>query len=461
MPMARPAHCAEPGQIGLINHGLVGTGAIPADRRDGYGETTISASGMAIDLRSWRREGNRYRGVFYLLPDRGWNTGGTIDYHPRIHKVSIEFSPRDEPGARRGDEVSVKRIETILLRDSAGRPLTGLDAVSMSPKANGFAAMPRASNGRISIDPEAIVLAADRSFFISDEYGPYIYRFSANGRMLAALRPPEVFIPVRGKLQSFYSKDPRPDAGRQNNQGFEGMALTPDGKTLAVLLQSALVQDGGNSGETRQYTRMLRYDVSKLAQPKLMRQYVVELPQFTDGKRKVAAQSEMIAIDNHRFLLLCRDSDNGLGGDHAVSVFRKIMLLDIAEAPRDDKYDYSLPIAPNGKLADGVSALQLKPFIDINDNEQLKNFGLQNGSSAGLINLSEKWESMGLVPALDPAQPRDYFLFVANDNDFKTRNGFQAGVHYEDRSGVDVETRFLVYRITLPDSSRSSALPPN
>ena len=57
---------------------------------------------------------------------------------------------------------------------------------------------------------------------------------------------------------------------------------------------------------------------------------------------------------------------------------------------------------------------------------------------------------MALVPALDPASPRDFFLFVTNDNDFITQNGHQVGSDYKDKSGVDVDTLMLVYRLTLP-----------
>jgi hypothetical protein len=56
---------------------------------------------------------------------------------------------------------------------------------------------------------------------------------------------------------------------------------------------------------------------------------------------------------------------------------------------------------------------------------------------------------MGLVPALDPAHPRDFFLFVANDNDFMTQRGFHAGASYRDAGGVDLDTMFLVFRVTL------------
>ena len=75
--------------------------------------------------------------------------------------------------------------------------MTGLDPAEggVRPAAKGFPDLPQATNGRVAIDAKALVLLPDGTFFISDEYGPYIYRFSAKGRMLAAIRPPEAFIP--------------------------------------------------------------------------------------------------------------------------------------------------------------------------------------------------------------------------------------------------------------------------
>ena len=63
-------------------------------------------------------------------------------------------------------------------------------------------------------------------------------------------------------------------------------------------------------------------------------------------------------------------------------------------------------------------AAATQPFIDINDHAELAKFGLHNGPPQDRNNLGEKWEAMGLVPALDPTHPRDVFLLVANDNDF-------------------------------------------
>ena len=179
------------------------------------------------------------------------------------------------------------------------------------------------------------------------------------------------------------------------------------------------------------------------------------LPFYTtaDGKRRVAAQSELLALDDTRFLVICRDSGNGYGLEGVTSLYRKIELLDTSKATNiaGSKYDSGVSLAPAGKLADDIVPASLTTFIDINDNMQLNKFGLHNGEPNDRNNLYEKWEGMSLVPALDPANPRDFFLFVSNDNDFVTQNGFQVGASYKDASGADVDTMVLVYRVTIPE----------
>jgi hypothetical protein len=459
------------GNLTFVNKGLVGAGRIPADLRDKFGETFGSGSSLAVDPGLWMRTSDGYQGTFYMLPDRGWNVAGTADYRARLNKLSITFKPADAAmPADRQRSVVATLADTILLTDAAGAPLTGLDPSEggIRRAADGFPDLPQASSGRVSIDAEALVLLPDGGFFIGDEYGPYIYRFSATGRMLAAIRPPEAFIPKRKGRDHFASNNPRPGAaepeprdperGRQNNQGIEGLSLTPDGKFLVAALQSASRQDSGAALETRRYTRMLYYDLSNSDLPRLVREYVVPLPVYEDaeGKKRVAAQSELLALDEIRFLLLCRDNGNGYSRNSATSRYRKIELVDTSQATNiaGSNYDGTVPVAPNGTLAGGIVPATLTPFIDLNDNAQLSKFGLHSGEPNDRNNLSEKWEGMALVPALDPANPRDFFLFVVNDNDFITQNGFQVGAAYKDPSGVDVDTMLLVYRVTLPDLGR-------
>ena len=133
--------------------------------------------------------------------------------------------------------------------------------------------MPQASNNRIALDPEGLVLLPDGSFFVCDEYGPYLYRFSAAGVLLSAIRPPEALIPKRSGRDSFSADNPasgqpspspsEPTTGRENNQGFEGLTVSSDGRTLYALMQSATRQEGGSGGSSfRRYTRLLEYNIN-------------------------------------------------------------------------------------------------------------------------------------------------------------------------------------------------------
>ena len=452
--------------------GLVAVGRIPADLRDKFGETLGSGSGIAADPQSWKRTAQGYEGTFYILPDRGYNIAGTIDYRARLNQFAISIKPLgdpvDVPPAERQSTIVAKLTDTMLLTDRAGEPLTGLDPVGVRAAANGLPDLPQAVNGRVSIDTEALVRLADGSFLIGDEYGPYVYRFSATGQLVNAIRPPEAIIPKRQGRDNFSSNNPaagasppeprNPERGRQNNQGLEGVSLVPGGRLLVAALQSATRQDSSASPDGRRYTRVLYYDVSNIALPRLVREYVVPLPVFegADGKPAVAAQSELLALDETHFFLLCRDSGNGFGTPGATSRYRKVVLVDAAGATNiaGSPYDGVVPVAPDGKLVDGIVPATLTPFIDINDNAELRKFGLHNGEPNNRDNLSEKWEGMALVPALDPANPDDALLVITNDNDFITQNGHHAGADYRDASGVDVDTMLLAYRITLPEQPK-------
>lgn len=468
-PLAVAETTVTVGGTTLVSKGLVGVGRIPASQKDKFGETFGSGSGMAMDRTTWKRNGDTYEGTMILLPDRGYNVEGTTDYRPRINKLSIRLTPKAPgatgPAAEMQATVKATIEDTLLLKDNEGRELTGLDPNDgVRPASGTMPMLPQAENGRMSLDPEAIVLLADGSMLISDEYGPYVYRFAADGRLLQATPPPAALIPMRAGKPNFASNNPGPGAkaptpkdpetGRQNNQGFEGMALTPSGKFLVVVLQSAARQDGGDNPATRRHTRAFVYDATEPASLKLVRQHVVPLPEFKDdqGRPRVAAQSELVALSDTQFLMLSRDSNNGYGMKGTTSVYRSIDVLDLSGATNiaGTEYDGLKPVAPKGKLADDVVPAKLTPFIDINETAELSRFGLRNGGPNDPMNLSEKWEAMSLVSTLDPANPDEFFLFVANDNDFITQSGFQVGAAYKDDSGADVDTMFLVYRVKLP-----------
>ena len=461
--VAQPVTTVTVNNQTFVNQGLVGVGRMPADLKDKFGETFGSFSAFTFQPGSWQRNANgSYSGTLFAQPDRGYNAAGTTNYVPRFNKITVAFTPAPS-GATAQNQVSLTLADTIKFTESDGTPMTSLDPTSSGTGTRaGLPAMPQAFNGRLSLDAEGIVVNADGSIWVSDEYGPYIFRFTADGRLTSAIRPPEAITPKRGGADSFASNNPGPGqaapvpadptTGRQNNQGLEGLSVSPDGRTLFALLQSAARQDGGTGGTgPRRHTRLLAYDLSVAGNPTLKGEYVVALPTFQLGTAtRVPAQSEMLAINNTQFLVLARDG-NGRGIASATSLYRSILVYDISGATNiaGTAYDTTTtPIAPGGVLAAGIVPATSAVLVDMNNAAQLAKFGLNNGPVDNVNTLSEKWEALALVPAFDPGTPNDWFLFVGNDNDFITTNGFQDGAPYT--AAFDNDNMVLVYRITIP-----------
>ncbi|KAK5659810.1 hypothetical protein OQA88_1022 [Cercophora sp. LCS_1] len=484
---------------------LAGYGTVAHDLRDQYGDTISIGSSMAV--KDWKKAGKQYKGTLFGLPDRGFNTNGTINFIGRVHVFDITFTPAPEATVAKPSAPNLvfKYKRSILLSGPDGKPVTGLDPdFTGGLTYPGFPSMPAATypgdgfggagpgDKRISIDAEGLVVDEDGSFWISDEYGPFVYKFNSKGKMVTAIQPPDALLPVRKGVVSFNSNTPPiydseqvpspkdPDHGRQNNQGFEGLTISPDGKTLWVMLQSAARQDGGASSSKRRNTRLLKYSLGKKVT--LEAEYVVPLPTFLNAKSatRVAAQSEIHYVSESQFLVLARDSGVGRGQKDPLSRYRHVDVVDIAGATniKGTKYDdiqngniTSGGIeSPSDALVSGITAAKLCPFLDFNLNSELNKFKtsgggdvIHNGAPVDLGLLNEKWEALALLP-VSPTKEGDcdakgeYFLVTLSDNDFITNNGYAnfGNVRFVDTSATVpfLDSQALVFKITLPQGSK-------
>lgn len=190
--------------------GLAGYGSVKSDARDQYGDTI--SIGSAMTVRDWKKTGDRYTGTLYGLPDRGWNTNGTQNTVPRVHVFQIAFSPAPEATVANpsGPNLEFEYKRTILLSGPDGKPMTGIDPdFTGGLTYPGFPTMPAATypgdgfggpgpgDKRVVLDAEGLVVEEDGSFWISDEYGPFLYRFNEKGQMVAAVQPPDALLPIR------------------------------------------------------------------------------------------------------------------------------------------------------------------------------------------------------------------------------------------------------------------------
>ncbi|HEX7814683.1 esterase-like activity of phytase family protein [Dyella sp.] len=456
----------------FVNQGLVGTGRLPAGTVDFLGDTLGSFSSLAVVPRSWKRVGDHYEATLWTLPDRGRNDpseGLFYDYAARLHRFRLKFKPYDgkplPADIRSQNQVSIQPDGGLVLTDFRGQRFTGADPAEGTTTQKGILLpSPRSGTGagKVSMDAESLQFTHDGHFYIGDEYGAHVYYFDAKGRLQGVLVPPAAVVPRTDGKVDFGSLNP-PQTGRRNNQGVEGMGLSPDGTHLFVTLQSALIQDSARGDASgRINTRVLVYDVSHNPVPdKPVGHYVMQLPAYNDhgnGKpaNKTAAQSEIRVLNEHQFLMLSRDG-NGLGTDNDKPiVYKSILLVDTADATNLAGSAYETTAAsvlrsPDGNaLKEGIKPAAWYELVNLLNRSQLSRFGLNVDTQPKNqpLTLSEKWEAMDLVPVLDPAKPQDYFLFVGNDNDFIARHCVMDRQRCD--SSFDNDNMLLVYRLTLP-----------
>ena len=491
------------GGLKYVNKGLVGVGQLTVGGLDYRGDSLGSFSSFKFSPGSWRRKADgTYVGTLITLPDRGYNARGLIDYPARTQQFEVAFRPDygRTPVSRPNLVLTFRSTRTVL--DFQGNVTTGLDP--HGDTLHGYTPVP-ARHGKFAVDAEGLALLPDGSFFFSEEYGPMVYHVAANGKMLGLVTPPTALLP-RFSSQAYRGFTTEKKAveeqtgGRRDNQGYEGLDVTPDGRHLVAMLQSAPRQDcPGEDDQNRAYTRVLVYALAGgVVSAKPVGHYLVELPTYDSAgngrpPNKTAAQSELIALNSRTFLVLARDGNgNGSGksgyaptgaavgyAEHPM-VYKNVTLVSTVGAtnlvgtPYETGYTPAVRGAgPTLAPAYGLTAAKCTDFVNLLNPSQLARFGLDlnvvgaagvakaatDGHRIGALSaasLSAKWEALALVPCLDRAYPDDYFLFVGNDNDFLTAEGIMLGRTYDGLAtgpGEEVGenlNRILVYRVTLP-----------
>ena len=463
----------------FVNKGLVGVGVFATNVIDGRGDTFGSFSSFKLDHNTWRKNANgSYSGTLYTLPDRGYNVAGLIAYPARIQQMGLNFTPDYTASNVQQTQMTLSFQRTISITDFAGQTTTAVDPTGPTTL-QGYSNVATAG-GKFAIDGEGLAIRADGTFYVSDEYGATVYHVSKTGQMLGLITPPQALIPAFSSAT--YSGFTTASAavasgvqtgGRRDNQGMEAVDLTPDGRYLVTMLQSATRQDNPlNSNDGRLFTRLMVYDVSKTATPtSTIGHYLVELPTFdrdgTGGSAdRAAAQSELVALSPTTFLVLTRDGNgNGSQDNGRPIVFKTVALVSTSGATNlaGTVYETGYTAAANGTSGPtaGITAAQAVPFVNLLNPTQLARFGLdlnvaaEGGANPISVNsLGEKWEGLSIVPVLDAAAPNDYFLLVGNDNDFLGTSVTMLGQPAVDATAgtavADNPNRVLVYRVTLP-----------
>ena len=225
-------------------------------------------------------------GRLWAMPDNGFGTkANSADFLLRIYRAKPDWE------TARGGAGSIRLESFLSLRDP--------DRKVPFPIVNG-ATRDRLLTGA-DFDIESLVRAKDGSFWIGDEFGPYLLHVSKDGKVLQA--------PV-----------PFPDGGPAQvgtSRGFEAMAASTDGRYLYPALEGGFVDD---ADRRRRWiyefdTRRNRYTGQRWAY------------QADEAANLVA---DAFTVEKDRLLVLERDNYDG-----AAAVTKRVHEIDLRRTDAD------------------------------------------------------------------------------------------------------------------------------
>ena len=316
------------------------------------------------------------RNEWWGLSDRGPG-GGTLSYDTRVQRFTLDIN--QSTGAISNFQIA----QTVVFKNGAS-------------SLNGLAPSPTNVLGN-SMDPEGFVVnPTNGNFLVSDEYGPSVREFDRNGNLLRTFNTPANLIPRNATTTvANYAGDTGNNAGKRTNRGFEGLAISPDGKYAYAMLQSAMLDEGAGDGKIN---RIVKFDVNT---GEAVGQYAYQMKQAKPGQ----GISSLVAINDHEFYVLERNNRGvGVGAEFATAD-KEVYKINLTGAT--DVSNINLGAA--GAVYTMVSKSGVIVDLDLNTLSALGNKS------------PEKWEGLAIGPKLADGS---FMMLAGTDNDYSvTQNG--------------------------------------
>lgn len=399
--------------IGSLNGSSAGANA------DLSGLTGTLENGLPANILGGMGSGIAYAGgnTFYALPDRGPNATSynsavddTVSYISRYQTVSMNLTA--SPGGSLPFSLTPTLTKTTLLSSATpliygtgaglGTKSDGTPLGSGAPAQNtsstyyftgrsdnfGTGNSGNASNARF--DPESIRVSPDgKSVYVSDEYGPYVRQFdNSTGKLVQTFTLP-VNLDVSKLSPNGATEISGNTSGRTANKGMEGLALTPDGKTLVGIMQAPLIQDNTVNPGTKGTVRIVTIDVATHT----THEYAYNLTTGT-------GVSEIVALNDHQFLVDERDG-KGLGDGSSAAV-KQLFVIDIKGATEVSNL--------SGSALGNAAVTKSGPFLDI--------VAALGAHGISKTQVPSKIEGLAFGQDVTVDGKVQHTLWVANDNDF-------------------------------------------
>ena len=325
----------------------------------------------------------RASGYFYLLTDRGPNTDSN-DPDKKVFPIP-RFTPQIGRFRLKGDKLVL--VKVIEIKNAQGKKITGLPnpahgntgevAVDMQGRALG--------TDPDGLDSEGLVALKDGSFWISDEYGPWLVHVNAQGRIMERIGP---FAGTKSL--------PRVLALRRPNRGMESLTITPDGKTLVGLMQNPVDNPDASVRKSSRLNRLVMFDLHSGAS----KQYAYLLNATSSVVSEIAAVTDHTFIVSERDQLFQHDAKSP-------SKLKRIYKIDITQATEIGHPAHGV----NGKTINGKTLEQLS-------DDELTAAGILPVTKELVVDLlalpggypHDKAEGLAVIS--------DTMIAVSNDDDF-------------------------------------------
>ncbi|MBR0653994.1 esterase-like activity of phytase family protein [Plastoroseomonas arctica] len=155
-------------------------------------------------------------------------------------------------------------------------------------------------------DPESIQPMPDGSFWIGEEFGPFLVHVDAEGRVLRVVETMLDGQPIRSPDHPALQVPATPTAPvafrARRSGGYEGMAASPDGRTLYALLEQTLFAPNSDQPEGA-FLRILEFSTERAAWTGRTMRYRLEAGATNIG--------DFNMIDDRRALVIERDNGEG------------------------------------------------------------------------------------------------------------------------------------------------------
>lgn len=167
-----------------------------ADSKGGYFEGgLVTGFGSAVTFKGYNEAGEMQ---FYAVTDRGPNADA-----PKYEKDGTQTEAKIFPCPEFTPSIGIVTIkdngavvdEAITLKDTEGNEISGLPLEPGQVGATGERALDMQLNDigydNEGLDTEGIAVDEDGNFWLCDEYGPFIVKTDANGKILEKYAPGE------------------------------------------------------------------------------------------------------------------------------------------------------------------------------------------------------------------------------------------------------------------------------